>query len=69
MLKIKVQIKPSHVSGALSVSEGKEPCTVHREQQRLGERSVLLLQQGEEEEVEEGEVVMGVAPGLKKNSN
>lgn len=54
VLKIKAQIKPSRVSGPLSISEGEEPRTAHGKQQRLGERSMLLLQQEEEGKEEEG---------------
>lgn len=73
VLKIKVQIKPSHVSGSLSISEGKKPRTSHRKRQRLGERSMLLPQQDkkEEDEEEEGEQERerGVVPGSKKKKN
>lgn len=62
VLKIKVQIKPSHVSGSLSISEAKKLLTAQRERRRLGERSVLLPQHDEEEEEED----WGVVPGSKK---
>lgn len=58
----KCRSSPRTSRAALSISEGKEPCTAHRKRRRLGERSVLLLQQ----EGEGGWGGVGVAPGIER---